>query len=48
MMGRGEEWKKSAEPVYKQWADEVRKAGNDPDTILKELRTALAQNNAGM
>jgi TRAP-type C4-dicarboxylate transport system substrate-binding protein len=41
-------WKKSAEPVYKQWADSVRKVKADPDTVLKELRTALAQHKAGM
>jgi TRAP-type transport system periplasmic protein len=41
-------WKKSAEPVFKQWSDSVRKVGADPDAILKELRTALAQYNAGM
>jgi len=40
------EWKKSAEPVVKAWADGVRKAGHDPDTILKELRAALAKHNA--
>ncbi|MGZ5864933.1 MAG: TRAP transporter substrate-binding protein, partial [Xanthobacteraceae bacterium] len=37
-----EEWKKSVEPVYKQWADDVRKVGGDADAIMKELRTALS------
>ena len=32
-----DEWKKSAEPLHKQWADDVRKAGGDPDAIMKEL-----------
>ena len=41
-------WKKSAEPVVKQWADSVRKVGADPDAILKEFQTALAQYKAGM
>jgi TRAP-type C4-dicarboxylate transport system substrate-binding protein len=41
-----EEWKKSAEPLHKQWADNVRKVGQDPDVIMKELRAALAQYNA--
>ncbi len=41
-------WKKSAEPVFKQWSDSVRKVNADPDTILKELRTALGQYKAGM
>lgn len=42
-----DEWKKSAEPLHKQWADNVRKAGGDPDTIMKELKASLAQYNAG-
>jgi hypothetical protein len=41
------EWKASAEPVYKSWADGVRKAGGDPDVVLKDLRTALDQYKAG-
>jgi TRAP-type C4-dicarboxylate transport system substrate-binding protein len=40
------EWKKASEPVVKAWADGVRKAGHDPDAILKELRAALAKHNA--
>jgi hypothetical protein len=40
------EWKKSAEPLEKQWADNVRKAGGDPDAIMKELKQSLAQNKA--
>ena len=40
------EWKTSAEPVYKSWADGVRKAGGDPDTVLKDLRAALDQYKA--
>jgi len=40
-------WQKSAEFLTKQWGDDVRKAGGDPDTIMKELRTALSQANAG-
>src|SRR5262245_26401699 len=41
-----EEWKTAAEPVVKAWADGVRKAGHDADTILKELKAALAKHNA--
>jgi TRAP-type C4-dicarboxylate transport system substrate-binding protein len=41
-----DEWKKSAEPLEKQWVDNVRKAGGDPDTIMKELKQALGQYNA--
>ena len=41
-----EEWRKSAEPLEKQWIDNVRKAGGDPDTIMKELKQSLAQYKA--
>ena len=41
------EWKQSAEPLHKTWADGVRKAGADPDTVMKELKAALEQNKAG-
>jgi len=40
-------WKKSAEPLHKQWADGVRKAGHDPDAVMKELEASLAQYKAG-
>jgi TRAP-type C4-dicarboxylate transport system substrate-binding protein len=40
------EWKKSAEPLEKQWTDAVRKAGGNPDAIMKELKESLAQNKA--
>ena len=42
------EWKKSAEPLHKQWADNVRKAGGDPDAIMKELKQSLAQIQGGV
>ena len=41
-----DEWRKSAEPLQKKWADNVRKAGGDPDAIMKELKAALAKYNA--
>jgi TRAP-type C4-dicarboxylate transport system substrate-binding protein len=41
-------WRKSAEPVYANWAAEVRKAGADPDALLGELRATLAKHNAGL
>jgi TRAP-type C4-dicarboxylate transport system substrate-binding protein len=41
-----DEWKKSAEPLEKQWTDNVRKAGGDPDAIMKELKQSLAQYKA--
>jgi TRAP-type C4-dicarboxylate transport system substrate-binding protein len=40
------QWKASGQPLYKQWADNVRKIGADGDTIMSELRTALQQENA--
>ena len=41
-----DEWKKAAEPVVKVWADSVKKAGNDPDAVLKDLRSTLAKHNS--
>jgi TRAP-type C4-dicarboxylate transport system substrate-binding protein len=41
-----EDWKKSAEPLQKKWADNVRAAGGDSDAIWKELKASLAQYNA--
>jgi TRAP-type C4-dicarboxylate transport system substrate-binding protein len=39
-------WKKAAEPLVKTWADNVRKAGADPDAAFSELRASLAKYNA--
>jgi TRAP-type C4-dicarboxylate transport system substrate-binding protein len=39
-------WKKAAEPLVKTWADNVKKAGVDPDAALAELKTQLAKYNA--
>ena len=41
------EWKKSAEPLHKQWAEAVRKTGNNPDTVMQELNQSLGQYKAG-
>jgi TRAP-type C4-dicarboxylate transport system substrate-binding protein len=38
-----EEWRKSAEPLRDKWADGVRQAGGNPDTIMTELNDALAR-----
>ena len=40
------EWKKAAEPVVAAWADGVKKAGGDPDAILKDLKASLAKHNS--
>jgi TRAP-type C4-dicarboxylate transport system substrate-binding protein len=41
------DWKSSAQPLHKQWSDNVRKAGGNPDTIMSEFKQALAQYHAG-
>jgi TRAP-type C4-dicarboxylate transport system substrate-binding protein len=41
------EWKKSAEPLKAKWAEDVKKAGGDPDKIWSELQASLKQYNAG-
>ena len=40
------EWKKASEPLAKTWADNVKKAGGDPDTIMKELKAQLEKDKA--
>jgi len=40
------EWKKAAEPLERAWGDNVKKAGGDPDAIMKELKAAIAKYNA--
>jgi TRAP-type C4-dicarboxylate transport system substrate-binding protein len=39
-------WKKAAEPLINKWKDGVKKTGVNPDEVMKELRDALAKNNA--
>jgi TRAP-type C4-dicarboxylate transport system substrate-binding protein len=41
------EWKKSAEPLHKAWADNVKKTGADPAAVMKELTDQLAKFKAG-
>jgi TRAP-type C4-dicarboxylate transport system substrate-binding protein len=40
------EWRKASEPLSKVWADGVKQAGLDPDTVMKELKDSLAKYNA--
>jgi TRAP-type C4-dicarboxylate transport system substrate-binding protein len=40
------EWRKSAEPLQKAWADNVKKAGGNPDVAWKELQDSLKQSSA--
>ncbi|MBI4276098.1 MAG: TRAP transporter substrate-binding protein [Rhizobiales bacterium] len=39
-------WRKAAEPLRKAWADNARKAGVDPEVVMKELQASLAKYNA--
>jgi TRAP-type C4-dicarboxylate transport system substrate-binding protein len=41
------EWKKSAEPVVKAWSDAVKKAGSDPDAVMKDFKAVLAKYKSG-
>ena len=41
-----DEWKKAAAPLQQTWADNVKKAGGNPDAIMKELKDSLAKYNA--
>jgi TRAP-type C4-dicarboxylate transport system substrate-binding protein len=40
------EWKKAAEPLKAAWAENVRKAGGNPDTVFDELKAELAKRSA--
>ncbi len=40
------EWRKAAEGVVTTWAEGVKKAGGDPDAILKDLKATLAKRNS--
>jgi TRAP-type C4-dicarboxylate transport system substrate-binding protein len=40
------EWRKAAEPLEQAWAANVKKAGVDPDAVMKELKASLAQYKA--
>lgn len=42
------EWRKAVDPLTAKWADAVRKVGVDPDVAMKELKDAIAANNAGL
>src|SRR6476661_4904522 len=40
------QWKKASEPLVKNWADNVKKTGADPDAAMTELRAGLTKYNA--
>ena len=39
-------WKRSAEPLQRSWAEEMRKSGHDPDKVMGELKQALSRHKA--
>ena len=39
-------WREAAKPVQEQWAAAVKKAGYDPDVVLKELKDELKKSDA--
>jgi TRAP-type C4-dicarboxylate transport system substrate-binding protein len=39
-------WRKAAEPLFKTWADNVRKTSVDPDAAMADLKATLAKYNA--
>jgi TRAP-type C4-dicarboxylate transport system substrate-binding protein len=40
------EWRKAAEPLEKAWADNVKKAGGNPDQVMNELKDQLSKLSA--
>ena len=41
-----DQWKAAAAPVVQSWSAAVKKAGGDPDAILKSLKDELVKSNA--
>ena len=41
------EWKKAAQPLEEKWAENVKKTGGDPATVMKELKAQLSKEGAG-
>ena len=39
-------WRKASEPLFKTWADNVKKTGVDPDAAMADLKATLAKYNA--
>jgi TRAP-type transport system periplasmic protein len=40
------EWRKAAEPLYAEWAEDAKKAGYDPAVVMKDLKDSLAKYNS--
>jgi TRAP-type C4-dicarboxylate transport system substrate-binding protein len=41
-------WRKAVAPVDAQWADSVKKVGQDPKAVMDGLKASLAKNNAAL
>jgi len=41
-------WRKAGAPVEAQWADSVKKVGQDPKAVMDGLKSSLAKNNAAL
>ncbi len=41
-------WKRSGDAVVKAWAEDMRRAGQDPDKVLGDLRQALLRHQASV
>jgi len=41
-------WRKAAEPAEAQWAEGVKKAGEDPKAVMDSLKASLAKYNAAL
>ena len=41
-----DQWKEAAVPVVQTWTAAVKKAGGDPDAVLKDLKSLLAKSNS--
>ena len=40
------EWRKAAEPLHAEWAENAKKAGYNPDEIMKDLKDSLTKYNS--
>ena len=41
-------WKTAVAPVKQQWADEVKKRGEDPTAVMKTLQQSLSKYKSAM
>ena len=41
-------WKQAVAPAEKQWAEDVKKRGEDPVAVMKALRQTLAKYKSAM